>query len=221
MKIILYKMLLLLAVFFASCGDAETERKAKELEFKERELKQKEESLQQWTRENSTALSVNQNADAPVKPITKPEKKLEKRTEAADISVPKDRTDQNSHLSSNFKTPDLSDLVRDNRAPAAQVREEKEAYYPGNWSQLLNESIRNDIALRNGAPVGIYNVIVQFVINQDGAVTDIRPLTYFGYGMEDEVIRAIRKSGRWVPAVQNGKAVKTYRKQPIIFQVTN
>lgn len=37
--------------------------------------------------------------------------------------------------------------------------------------------------------------------------------------MEDEVVRIIEKSGNWTPALQNGKAVNAYRKQPVTFVV--
>ncbi|MBC7873898.1 MAG: energy transducer TonB, partial [Ferruginibacter sp.] len=41
-----------------------------------------------------------------------------------------------------------------------------------------------------------------------------------GYGMEEEAIKVIKKGPKWEPAVQNGRQVKAYRKQPITFQVT-
>jgi hypothetical protein len=37
--------------------------------------------------------------------------------------------------------------------------------------------------------------------------------------MEAEVIRVIKKSGKWIPATMKGKPVKAYRKQPITFIV--
>jgi len=44
-------------------------------------------------------------------------------------------------------------------------------------------------------------------------------LTNWGYGMENEVVRIIKNSPAWVPAVQDGKQVQAYRKQPITFVV--
>jgi protein TonB len=38
--------------------------------------------------------------------------------------------------------------------------------------------------------------------------------------MEEEAMRAIRKAPKWNPAVQNGRQVKAYRKQPITFIVS-
>jgi hypothetical protein len=50
-------------------------------------------------------------------------------------------------------------------------------------------------------------------------ITDIKQLTNHGFGMEDEVIRVISKGPKWNPAIQNGKQVKAYRRQPVTFQV--
>ncbi|HET9432867.1 MAG TPA: energy transducer TonB, partial [Chitinophagaceae bacterium] len=74
--------------------------------------------------------------------------------------------------------------------------------------------------VRNFAPEGTYMVIVQFVVDKEGHITDIKPLTKFGFGMEEEVIRIMKKSPRWVPASQFGRNVNAYRKQPVTFAVT-
>jgi periplasmic protein TonB len=44
-------------------------------------------------------------------------------------------------------------------------------------------------------------------------------LSTHGKGMEEEAIRVIKKGPDWVPAIQNGRNVKAYRKQPITFVV--
>jgi protein TonB len=62
-------------------------------------------------------------------------------------------------------------------------------------------------------------VVIQFIVDKNGSVTQLTPITHFGYGMEEEVMRVIQKSPKWRPAMQNGKPVKAYRKQPITFVV--
>jgi antitoxin component YwqK of YwqJK toxin-antitoxin module len=102
--------------------------------------------------------------------------------------------------------------------------EEKEAYFPGEeaaWRKFLERNLKADVPVKNKAPVGKYTTYVQFVVNTEGQVTDIIPLTAFGYGMEEEVIRIMKRCPRWVPAVQFGRKVKAYRKQPVTFMVTS
>jgi protein TonB len=37
--------------------------------------------------------------------------------------------------------------------------------------------------------------------------------------MEEEAMRVIKRGPKWNPAIQNGRQVKAYRKQPITFRV--
>lgn len=97
---------------------------------------------------------------------------------------------------------------------------EEEASYPGGlaaWIKFLEKNLDGDIPVKNNAPIGKYTAMAVFVVDKDGSVSNVKPVTKFGYGMEDEVIRVIEKSGKWMPAVQNGKPLKAYRRQPITF----
>jgi len=85
------------------------------------------------------------------------------------------------------------------------------------WRRYLEQNLNANVPAENGAPVGIYTVIVQFIVDKTGTVSDIKALTNFGYGMEQEVIRIMKKSPMWTPASQKDKTVKAYRKQPVIF----
>lgn len=99
---------------------------------------------------------------------------------------------------------------------------EKEAEFPGGvaaWRKFLEVNLRGQVPAEKGAPAGIYTVLVQFIVDKEGKVSDIKQLTNWGYGMEEEVIRLIKKSAQWTPATQNGKAVKAYRRQPVTFQL--
>ncbi len=100
---------------------------------------------------------------------------------------------------------------------------EIEAKFPGGdskWRQYLERNLVASVPVDNGAPEGTYTTVVQFVVDKEGNISDVKPLTSHGYGMEEEAIRVIKKGPAWTPAVQNGRQVKAYRKQPITFQVT-
>ena len=73
----------------------------------------------------------------------------------------------------------------------------------------------------NGAPEGTYTVWVQFIVDKQGAISDVRALTNHGYGMEAEAVKVIQRGPNWNPAQQNGRYVKAFRKQPITFVVTS
>lgn len=99
------------------------------------------------------------------------------------------------------------------------TRVEVEAKFNGNWEKFLLRYLNGNVPVDNGASPGRYTVMIQFVVDVDGSVSDIRPLTSLGFGMEEEAIRVLKKATKWEPAIQNGRQVKAYRKQPITFQV--
>ena len=101
-------------------------------------------------------------------------------------------------------------------------RVEVEATFPGGideWRHFLERNLNPSVPVDNGAPCGKYTVYVQFIVDKDGRVSDIKPLTREGFGMEQEVVRIMKESGSWDPAMMKGKPVKAYRKQPVTFMV--
>lgn len=90
----------------------------------------------------------------------------------------------------------------------------------GAWRKFLERNLNGNTPVDNGAPEGTYTVYVQFVVSKDGSISDVKALTSHGYGMEQEAVRVIKKGPAWKPAIQNGRNVNAYRKQPITFKVT-
>lgn len=97
-----------------------------------------------------------------------------------------------------------------------------EAAYPGGeeaWRNYLIKNLNANVPVDNGAPSGKFTVIVRFVVSKDGTLSDVRAENSLGYGMDQEVVRIIKKSGRWTPAEQNNRKVNAYRRQPVTFMV--
>ncbi len=61
-------------------------------------------------------------------------------------------------------------------------------------------------------------VFVQFIVNEDGQLSDFKVLKGIGYGCDEEAIRAIKSSSPWIPGKQRGKPVKVRMVLPINFQ---
>jgi periplasmic protein TonB len=96
---------------------------------------------------------------------------------------------------------------------------EIDAKFSGNWKAFLERNLNPNTPTDNNAPEGSYSVMIQFVVDVNGNVSDIKPLTNHGYGLEQEAVRVLKKAAKWEPAIQNGIKVKAYRKQVITFQV--
>ena len=107
--------------------------------------------------------------------------------------------------------------------PNRYGRIEVDAEFPGGlqaWATYLGTHLDADVPIRKRAPLGTYRVIIKFIVNKDGAVCDLESETSFGYGMEEEAIRVLRSSPLWIPAIQDGRHVNAYKRQPITFRVT-
>jgi TonB family protein len=62
-------------------------------------------------------------------------------------------------------------------------------------------------------------VIIKFIVNEDGSISDGMVVRGIGSGCDDEAIRVIQKMPTWKPGSQNGKAVKVYYTMPIVFKL--
>lgn len=98
----------------------------------------------------------------------------------------------------------------------------REATFPGDapaWRRFLELNLNAAAPVDNGAPAGAYTVLVQFIVDKDGSISDVKALTNHGYGMEKELVRLITQGPSWAPASMFGVPVKAYRKQPVTFVV--
>jgi periplasmic protein TonB len=108
---------------------------------------------------------------------------------------------------------------RIDKEPEIFTSVEVDAKFSGNWKAFLERNLNPNTPTDNNAPEGSYSVMIQFVVDVEGNVSDIKPLTNHGYGLEQEAVRVLEKAAKWEPAIQNGIKVKAYRKQVITFQV--
>lgn len=62
-------------------------------------------------------------------------------------------------------------------------------------------------------------VFVQFVINKDGSLTDIKVIKGIGAGCDEEAIKVLESAPRWKPGKQRGVPVRQRMVLPITFQL--
>jgi protein TonB len=62
-------------------------------------------------------------------------------------------------------------------------------------------------------------VVLNFVVNEDGDISDIKVARGIGYGCDQEAMRVVNSMPKWKPGKQNGKAVKVSFSLPIMFQL--
>jgi TonB family C-terminal domain len=96
---------------------------------------------------------------------------------------------------------------------------EIESEYPGGaaaWQRYLNRNLRYPQEAIDNEVQGA--VVVQFIVDKEGNVSDVEAISG-PQELRGEAVRVIKKSGKWTPAVQNGRQVKSYKKQPIVFRL--
>ena len=108
---------------------------------------------------------------------------------------------------------------------------EIDAEFPGGnqaWFKYVSREIeRNMDELQEDGKSG--TVVVLFIVDKEGAVSEVRALpcgeagvtSCLGPGtkLAEVAVAAIKKGPRWKPAVQNGRNVKAYRRQPVTFRL--
>ncbi|SRR5579871_2384318 len=98
---------------------------------------------------------------------------------------------------------------------------EIESSYPGGdaaWQRYLYKNFHYPDEAQNNEIQG--TVVVQFIVDKEGNISDVQAVSGpTEGGLRDEAVRVIRKSGKWTPAVQNGRNVKSYKRQPIVFKL--
>ena len=97
---------------------------------------------------------------------------------------------------------------------------EDQPSYPGGINEFYKfvaNNMRYPVQARRMGIAG--RVFVQFVVDKDGSLNDIQVIKGIGAGCDEEAIRVIKKSKKWSPGKQRGRAVKVRMIIPIIFRL--
>jgi periplasmic protein TonB len=62
--------------------------------------------------------------------------------------------------------------------------------------------------------------IVKFIVKKDGTLSDIEVENNVPNALKKEAIRLIKESPNWIPAIQNGRKVNAYRRQPLTIEIS-
>ncbi|MEQ1796359.1 MAG: energy transducer TonB [Lacibacter sp.] len=98
---------------------------------------------------------------------------------------------------------------------------EVEAQFPGGegkWNQFVQREVERHIDdLTDDGQAGTCEV--QFIVDKEGNVSNVEALTMKGSVLARIAQDAIRKGPKWIPAIQNGRQVKAWRRQKITFRL--
>ena len=103
----------------------------------------------------------------------------------------------------------------------ADIVEEK-AEYPGGQSALLAWLNKNIEYPEIAAESNIQGrVFVQFVVEKDGSISDVKTIGKVPHkALGKEAVKKVKRiPGKWTPGKNNGKAVRSYFKLPVMFRL--
>jgi protein TonB len=110
-------------------------------------------------------------------------------------------------------------IVVDSLGLKTFTKVEIESEFPGGavaWLHFLNEHFKYP---KKAIKQGIQGmVLLQFIVDKDGNISDARALTGDPL-LQDAALKVLSQSPKWIPATINGRPVKSYKKQPIIFKL--
>lgn len=97
---------------------------------------------------------------------------------------------------------------------------EKNPEFPGGMSELMNFLSTNIKYPADCEEAGIQGrVIVTFVVEKDGSVSEPTVIKSVHKSMDEEAVRVISMMPKWVPGEQRGKQVRVKFTLPIIFRM--
>jgi len=161
-------------------------------------------------------------------PVVKPDNEVrekdpptEKQLEVADPGQKEQKGDPNQEVRidepvGNADVKNVTEATDNQVFTAVEIQPE----YPGGEAALgkfLQKNIRYpSIAKENNIQGKVY---IQFVVERDGSLTDIKVLREPGSGTGDEAVRVLKISPHWKAGVQNGKPVRVQFTLPVNFSL--
>ena len=106
------------------------------------------------------------------------------------------------------ETDEIFTVVEESATPKGGMQ----AFY-----KFVGEKIKYPAQARRMGIEG--RVFVEFVINKDGSLSDVRSIKGIGAGCDEEAVRIVQSAPSWNPGKQRGKAVKQRYTLPIIFKL--
>ncbi len=110
--------------------------------------------------------------------------------------------------------------VVEEKAPEIFMYVEQMPEFPGGQVELLKylqKNLRYPAAARENGIEG--KVVLQFVVDESGKISEIQTVRDIGGGCAEEAIRVVRSMPPWKAGKQNGNAVKVYFKLPVTFKL--
>lgn len=98
---------------------------------------------------------------------------------------------------------------------------EKTPEFPGGTKALSKYLRRNLNYPKEARRMGIEGkVFVEFIVDTDGSIVDVKVVKGIGAGCDEEAVRVLKSSPKWIPGEVRNESVKVKMSIPIVFKLT-
>jgi TonB family protein len=151
-----------------------------------------------------------------------PDSILERHPHVVDIEIIHNKCNSDSIINAVSKDGDenwTDPISKIEDVPVYTLVEKMPEYIGGDYAR--NKTLAENIlypqqATEHGIQGTIY---ISFIIEKDGAVSNVRILKGIGGGCDEEALRVVKLMNKWQPGSQNGKNVRVLFNMPIYFKL--
>lgn len=130
-----------------------------------------------------------------------------------------------AYVMTDTKSLSLDEIVIDDKSADKDVKDfasvdrlpEFEGGVVG-WQDYISKTLKYPAEAKKNNISG--RVILRFVVQKDGSLTDIKVLRGIGGGADEEAVRVLTESPKWKPGIDNGNPVNVAYTIPIFFQLS-
>ncbi|MEO8516988.1 MAG: energy transducer TonB [Flavobacterium sp.] len=94
---------------------------------------------------------------------------------------------------------------------------EKQPEFPGGFKEF-GLYVQRHYMYPNVTPLK-GRVFVEFVIEMDGSIADIKVIRDLGYGTGEEAMRLMKNCPKWIPGMLNGRPIRVRYSLPIAIDL--
>jgi len=137
-------------------------------------------------------------------------------SDSAKEGPPVDFNSNSAPIGGNDKGNEQAKENNNNVQPEIVWSPEVRPEFPGGvegWRRFLQKNLKS----RESDETYKITVIVKFVVNEDGSISNIEIAQSGGQEFDNEVLRVMKKSPKWIAGSNGGRKVKVYHAQPVVF----
>jgi periplasmic protein TonB len=172
-------------------------------------------------------VEVPQIASVKFPPLEiKPDEQVMKEEKVASVEELKESTPGSETVEGEKGLVALEEAVKEQEEEVKPQEEEvaiwvdQEAEFPGGQEQLVSYIQSNLHYTAEAKANNIQGVVVlEFIVNKDGSLSDFKVLKSLGHGLDEEAMRIVKSMPKWKPGSLNGEPKKIKKKMKFPFSL--